>query len=254
MSSIGSGYDLTASQFSRGGNVFQIEYACKAVENSGTAIAIQGKDCVVFAVENIVTSKLYEPGCVKRIFNIDDHIGMVVMGFQTDAKAIVEAAREECANYRNSFGSRIPLYSLTERLAMYMHAHTLYSAVRPFGVSVLLGSYESDGPHLYVVEPSGSYFAYFGCAIGKAKQNATTEIEKLKINDLSPEELVKEAAKIIYTVHDEIKDKHFELDLSWVGANTKGIHQPVPSKLFDEAETFAKQALEEADDLDDEVE
>ncbi|VDO58226.1 unnamed protein product [Schistosoma margrebowiei] len=164
-----------------------------------TAIAIQGKDCVVFAVENIVTSKLYEPGCVKRIYNIDDHIGM----------------------------------SLTERLAMYMHAHTLYSAVRPFGVSVLLGSYENDGPHLFVIEPSGLSFAYFGCAIGKAKQNATTEIEKLKMNDLSPEELIKEAAKIL---------------------DTKGIHQPVPRKLFDEAETFAKQALEEADDLDDEVE
>nr|CAH8855495.1 unnamed protein product [Trichobilharzia regenti] len=77
-----------------------------------------------------------------------------------------------------------------------MHAHTLYSAVRPFGVSVLLGSYEGDGPHLYVIEPSGLSFAYFGCAIGKAKQNATTEIEKLKINDLSPEELIKEAAKM----------------------------------------------------------
>ncbi|CAH8545088.1 unnamed protein product [Heterobilharzia americana] len=179
---------------------------------------------------------------------------MVVMGFQADAKAIVEAARDECSNYRDSFGSRIPLYSLTERLAMYMHAHTLYSAVRPFGVSVLLGSYESDGPHLYVIEPSGLSFAYFGCAIGKAKQSATTEIEKLKINDLSPEEMIKEAAKIIYTVHDEIKDKNFELDLSWVGANTKGVHQSVSRKLFDDAETFAKQALEEADDLDDEVE
>nr|CAX75817.1 hypotheticial protein [Schistosoma japonicum] len=40
MSSIGSGYDLTASQFSRGGNVFQIEYACKAVENSGQEIVL----------------------------------------------------------------------------------------------------------------------------------------------------------------------------------------------------------------------
>ena len=29
-------------------------------------------------------------------------------------------------------------------------------------------------------------------------------------------ELVKEAAKIIYQVHDEVKDKMFELELSWV--------------------------------------
>ena len=60
MSSIGTGYDLSASQFSPDGRVFQIEYANKAVENSGTAVGIRGKDGVVFAVEKIVTSKLYE--------------------------------------------------------------------------------------------------------------------------------------------------------------------------------------------------
>ncbi|TGZ65859.1 hypothetical protein CRM22_005644 [Opisthorchis felineus] len=254
MSSIGSGYDLSASQFSRGGKVFQIEYACKAVENSGTAIAIRGKDCVVFGVENIVTSKLYEKGCVKRVYNIDKHIGMVVVGFQVDAKALVNVAREECANFKENFGKPIPLYSLVERIGMYMHAHTLYSAIRPFGVSLLLGSYEEDGPHLYVVEPSGLSFAYRGCAIGKAKQNATTEIEKLKPTELSSNDLVKEAAKIIYTVHDEIKDKNFELDLSWVGECSGGVHQMVPESLFQEAEAFAKQALEEADDIDDDVE
>ncbi|GAA55159.1 20S proteasome subunit alpha 7 [Clonorchis sinensis] len=96
--------------------------------------------------------------------------------------------------------------------------------------------------------------AYRGCAIGKAKQNATTEIEKLKPTELSSNDLVKEAAKIIYTVHDEIKDKNFELDLSWVGECSGGVHQMVPESLFQEAEAFAKQALEEADDIDDDVE
>ena len=43
MTSIGTGYDLYASQFSPDGRVFQIEYADKAVENSGTAI---GKFCI----------------------------------------------------------------------------------------------------------------------------------------------------------------------------------------------------------------
>ena len=40
MSSIGTGYDLYTSQFSPDGRVFQVEYAHKAVENSGTAIAL----------------------------------------------------------------------------------------------------------------------------------------------------------------------------------------------------------------------
>lgn len=41
---------------------------------------------------------------------------------------------------------------------MHIHMYTLYSAIRPFGVSILLGSYESDGAHLYVIEPSGMYY------------------------------------------------------------------------------------------------
>jgi len=70
-------YDLSASQFSPDGRVFQVEYAQKAVENSGTIVGLRCKDGVVLAVEKLVTSKLYEPGTNRRIFNIDVHVGMV---------------------------------------------------------------------------------------------------------------------------------------------------------------------------------
>jgi hypothetical protein len=40
-------------------------------------IGLRGKDGVVFAVEKLVTSKLYEPGANRRIFNIDKNTGMV---------------------------------------------------------------------------------------------------------------------------------------------------------------------------------
>ena len=95
MTSIGTGYDLSASQFSPDGRVFQIEYAGKAVENSGTTVAIRGKDGVVFAVEKIVTSKLYEKGANRRIFNIDTHIGMAAAGLVTDARQLASIARDE---------------------------------------------------------------------------------------------------------------------------------------------------------------
>ena len=147
MSSIGTGYDLYTSQFSPDGRVFQIDYAGKAVENSGTAVAIRCKDGVVFAVEKIVTSKLYEKGANSRIFNVDRHIGMAASGLYPDARQLAETARNEAANYKADYGSQIPATYLSERVAMYMHAYTLYSAVRPYGVTVMIGSYtELDGP------------------------------------------------------------------------------------------------------------
>ncbi|XP_012541273.1 proteasome subunit alpha type-3 [Monomorium pharaonis] len=250
MSSIGTGYDLSASQFSPDGRVFQVEYAQKAVENGGTVIGLRGKDGVVFAIEKIVTSKLYESGANKRILNIDQHIGMAVSGIISDARQIAETARSEAASYKAQYGVGIPLKYLNERVSMYMHAYTLYSAVRPYGCSVLLGTYETDGPALYMIDPSGVSYGYYGCAVGKAKQSAKTEIEKLKLPEMTCKDLVKEAARIIYLVHDELKDKQFELEMSWVGAHTNGRHERVPADLKAEAEAKARQAMAEDSDSD----
>lgn len=252
MSSIGTGYDLSASQFSPDGRVFQVEYAVKAVENSGTIVGIRGKDGVVFGVEKLVLSKLYEYGANKRIIHIDSHIGMAVAGLIADARQIVNVARDEAANYRSTYGSPIPLKYLVDRVSGYIHAHTLYSAVRPFGCSVLLSSLGPDGPELYMIDPSGVSWGYHGCAIGKAKQAAKTEIEKLKMKDMTCEELVKEVAKIIYVVHDEVKDKNFELELSWIGEVTNGKHQWVPKDIAEAAEKYAKESLEEDSSSEDE--
>lgn len=50
--------------------------------------------------------------------------------------------------------------------------------MRPFGVSLLLAGYDDNGPQLYQVDPSGSYFAWKASAIGKNMNNAKTFLEK----------------------------------------------------------------------------
>lgn len=96
MTSIGTGYDLSASTYSPDGRIFQVEYASKAVENSGcvilhliskesgsdfwnrrTAIGLKVKDGIVLAVEKLVHSKLLVPEANRRIQIIDRHIGLV---------------------------------------------------------------------------------------------------------------------------------------------------------------------------------
>ncbi|KZC13491.1 Proteasome subunit alpha type-3, partial [Dufourea novaeangliae] len=202
-------YDLSASQFSPDGRVFQVEYAQKAVENGGTVIGLRGEDGIVFAVEKIVTSKLYEPGTNKRIFNIDAHVGMAASGLISDAGQIAETARSEASSYRSQYG--IPMKT-TDRCVLI--------------------------------------FPLYRYLIGKAKQSAKTEIEKLKLSEMSCNELVKEAARIIYLVHDELKDKQFELEMSWVGKHTNGRHERVPLDIKSEAEAKAKQAMAEDSDSD----
>jgi 20S proteasome subunit alpha 7 len=57
--------------------LYQVEYAGKAVSNSGTAIGICCKDGVVLGVEKIVEYKMLESESNRRIFNVDKHVGMV---------------------------------------------------------------------------------------------------------------------------------------------------------------------------------
>lgn len=45
-------------------------------------------------------------------------------------------------------------------------------------------------------------------------------------------------------MHDDAKEKEFELEMSWIGPESNNLHVQVPKDLFDEAEAKAKAALE----------
>ncbi|PKI85641.1 proteasome endopeptidase complex [Malassezia vespertilionis] len=246
MASQGTGYDLSASTYSPDGRIFQIEYAAKAVENAGTAIAVRTKDGVVFGVENLIHSKLLVPGSNKRVYTVDSHIGMISAGLTADGKHLAGRAKEEATNYYDTYKHKAPVRNVAERTAFYVQAFTLYSSVRPFGAASIVGGVDEErGPQLYVIEPSGVFLGYHGCAVGKGKQFAKTEIEKLALDELSMTQAAEEVAKIIYKAHDDAKDKDFELELSWVGPASDMKHRPVPAQIKEEAVRKALAALDE---------
>lgn len=251
MSGIGTGYDLSTTTYSPDGKVFQVDYACKAVDNGGLALGIQCVDGVVLGVEKLLPLKMLVPGSNRRIAPVDRHAGMAGAGLAPDARQIMARARSECSNYKSFYGDKIPSKILADRMANYLHMFTLYWSVRPFGAAVLLavrdpatGKYE-----LYLVEPSGECQRYRGMAIGKGRQAAKNEIEKLDLGNLSAAEAVRHVARIVYATHDE-KDKEFECELSWICDASGGEFKRVPKNLVDEAVEAAKAALESDDEMD----
>ncbi len=203
-----------------------------------------------------------------------------------DGRHFVDRARDEARAWRDTFKTPIGTGELASRMGGYLQAYTLYQSVRPFGITAIVGGFDSErelpvdgevgsgpaagaggkvagkahgGPFLYMIEPSGLYWGYYGAATGKGRQAAKAELEKLDLADsekgLTLEEAVKEAARIIYVAHDDNKDKEFELEMSWISAHdgpSKGVHQEVPKALREEAERLAKKSL--VDDEDDEEE
>ncbi|KAL9619599.1 MAG: hypothetical protein Q9160_005786 [Pyrenula sp. 1 TL-2023] len=280
MTSIGTGYDLSNSVFSPDGRNFQVEYAVKAVENGGTAIGIRCKDGVVLACEKIITSKLLKPGANRRIATVDKHCGIAFSGLVPDGRHFISRGRDEASAWRRTYKAPIPTSALAHRLGGYVQAFTLYSSVRPFGVTAIVGGWDSEaalgvdgqvgsgpaagsggkvedlkkgGPGLYMIEPSGLYWGYYGAATGKGRQAAKAELEKLDLA-ANPPDLktgVHEAARIIYVAHEDSKDKEFELEITWISnvdGPTKGRHEEVPKELKEQAEKAAKRSIEGDDE------
>ncbi len=61
--------------------------------------------------------------------------------------------------------SPVPGSSRTPRRSAPVAHRTLACVRRPYGSATLLASYDSDGPALYLLEPSGVTQRYFGTAV-----------------------------------------------------------------------------------------
>lgn len=107
-----------------------------------------------------------------------------------DGRHFVSRARDEAGQWRRTYKAPIPTSTLADRMGAYAQAYTLYSSVRPFGVTSIIGGWDSEnelkvdaevgsgpeagaggkqpegktgGPYLYMIEPSGLYWV---CLVG----------------------------------------------------------------------------------------
>lgn len=192
-------------------------------------------------------------GTNRRLHTVDYHIGIGHCGVVADGRQLVNHARAEARNYRKNFGQPIPPKLLCDKLASFVHYFTLYYSLRPFGASVVIAGVDPDTKkhEMYQIDPTGVSFKFYGCSLGKNKQAGKTEIEKQKLFNKPCKEVVKEIAKMMLTLHDEVKDKPYELELSWICEESGWKHAMVSKELRDEATQWAKDKVEEEEEEDD---
>lgn len=243
MSAVGGGYDLSVSTYSVDGRVFQVEYAQKAVEKEGTAIGIKCSDGVVVGLEKILQSKMLVKSSNKRIYTVDRHAGVALNGLAADSRALSNRIQEEASSYKEFYGVAVPGHVLADRVAQFVHAHTLYWYLRPFGCAAMIASHDAHkGYQLHTVEPNGVSYRYFANAIGKNRQAAKTELEKINFETITCREAAQTIANIIFKNHDELKDKKFELELGWICDESNRQFTHVPRDFREEV---VKKAIEE---------
>jgi len=188
-----SGADFSLTTFSPSGKLVQIEYALNAVNAGKTSIGIKAANGVVLASEKKVPSPLVDATTVEKTAMLTANVGITYSGMGPDFRVLVNKGRKAGQKYWLEYHDPIPVALLARELATVMQEFTQSGGVRPFGVSLLVAGYDDDGPQLYQVDPSGSYWAWKASAIGKNSTNAKTFLEKRYNKDMELEDAINTA-------------------------------------------------------------
>ncbi|GBG59785.1 hypothetical protein CBR_g54888 [Chara braunii] len=169
-------YDTDVTTWSPAGRLHQIEYAMEAVKQGSASVGLRSDTHVVLATLKRAASEL--SSYQRKIFKIDDHLGIAISGLNADGRVLSRYMRSECINHSFVYESPMPVGRLVCQVADKSQVCTQRSWKRPYGVGLLVAGYDSTGPHLYQTCPSGNYFEYRAMAIGSRSQAAKTYLER----------------------------------------------------------------------------
>jgi len=214
-----SEYSFSLTTFSPSGKLVQIEYALARVAAGATALAVKAKNGVVVATEKKLPV-LMDPSSVQKISLITENIGVVYSGMGPDSRVLIRKGRKRAQTYFRQYNEIIPVNQLVKELAEVMQEFTQSGGVRPFGVSLLIAGFDEQGPQLFQVDPSGSYWAWKASAIGKNMTNAKTFLEKRYNEDIELEDAIHTA---ILTLKEGFEGEMTEnnIELGIIGEDKK---------------------------------
>ncbi len=184
------GYDRTIVVFSPDGRLFQVEYAREAVKRGTTVVGVRTKDCIVLGAFKI-TSSLSVTESFEKIYQIDDHIGAAAAGLLSDARVLVNQARNRAQMNQITYEEPVDVSTIVKFLSDRVHISTLYAGMRPYGIGVLVGGIDSTGPRLFETDPSGTVLEWKAHVIGRGAATADKILKQKYGEDMKAEQAIK---------------------------------------------------------------
>ena len=186
-------YDTDVTTFSPAGRLHQVEYACEAVKQGSACVALRSNTIAVAVALKRAPGDL--AGYQKKVFKIDDHMGIAISGLIADARVLAKLMRNECLNHKWVYESPMQTQRLVTLVSDKAQQYTQKSEKRPYGVGMLVVGYDKTGPHVFETSPSGNFYEYKAQAIGARSQSAKTYLEKNfeTFDELSRDELIRHA-------------------------------------------------------------
>lgn len=235
-------YDSDVTVWSPQGRLHQVEYAMEAVNLGSATVGLKSKTHAALIALKRASSEL--SAYQKKIIPIDLHIGVAISGLTADARILSRYMRTECLNYKYSHDTLLPVNRLISQLGNKMQVSTQRYDRRPYGVGLLVGGYDENGPHIYQTCPSANYYDCKAMAIGARSQSARTYLEKHleEFQSSSVEELFKHGLRAL---RDTLPP---EIDLTTKNVSIGVVGKGQNFKIFDENETASFLAMIEGEE------
>jgi len=196
-------YDRGVNTFDPEGRLFQVEYAIEAIKLGSTAIGIQTLEGVVLAVEKRVTSPLLVTTSIKKLAQLDSHMGCAMSGLIADARTLIDHARVETQNHWFTYNEKMKTDSCVQSISDLALGFGEGNMARPFGVALLVGGVDASGPILFHTDPSGIYTQYQAKAIGAGSEGAQQQLQEQYNKSMKLHEAQKLAFDILKQVMEE---------------------------------------------------
>eukprot|EP00922_Rhytidocystis_sp_ex-Travisia-forbesii_P026486 GHVS01038771.1.p1 GENE.GHVS01038771.1~~GHVS01038771.1.p1 ORF type:complete len:312 (+),score=83.69 GHVS01038771.1:115-936(+) len=209
-------YDSRTTTFSPEGRLYQVEYALEAINNASSTIGILARDGVIIAADKMITSKLLDQGKSReKLYKIDEHVICAVAGLTADANILINYARLCAQRHLYAYGEVQPLEQLIIQICDTKQSYTQFGGLRPFGVSFLFGGWDRYfGYQLYHTDPSGNYSGWKATAIGVNNQSAQAMLKQDWRDDMSVDEALDLAAKVLTKTMDTTSPSPDKLEFS----------------------------------------
>lgn len=186
----GREYDGAITIFSPEGRIYQVEYALELVKRGSPIVGIRSNEGVVLAALEPKLSKLAAPSNSKKIFKIDDHVGVAIAGLSPDARVLIREARVYCQSNKMTYDEPVDVEDLTSSVGDLLQRYTQNAGVRPFGVSLLFGGVDEFRASLIATDPSGSYRGYKATAVGRNSEKAKKVLSEQYRDEVTLDEAV----------------------------------------------------------------
>lgn len=148
-----------------------------------------------------------------------------------DFRVIVSKARKSAQKYFLTYREVQPVAQIVNESALVMQEYTQSGGVRPFGISCLVAGYDDNGPQLYQVDPSGTFFGWKATAIGKNYINAKNFLERRYTEDMELDDAVHIALLTLReSFEGEMNEKNIEVA---VVSEDRVFHILTPAEIKD---------------------